>query len=1012
MTIREQMQKNCTYKAEWALLEVLFAAREMKRLDMPSDQAYKDDLDLVQDYQLKHSLNSFGATKLEEIGSDILQKEDGEKVNLDTIQKFITMLNHLRECLTDHIKTRLTASHTANVRLRLISLQTHLQLTAKETEAFAYMIYSSIGLNNSLNNSFKLSAFEEYCEMSLPEILDFVDENRRHIREAIVGLKQNGTSVLLDRGFHIAGEMITLMTRRPLSNEELLQIEGTVLEEVLAEEGIIVGVPVEVEENTANQGVLAPLEKSSSQVSDSTDFVLHDFLALEKADEPETPDKGHTMVEKQEDNDLAPYQDDQEYLGDQFAYFRTHMEYLEKQNEDERYSLSTEKSKSEILRDLKGKEKILLRKCQNRLQLTRTSGNWLPRLERLAEARQLDDVEKGILILLVGAVLDETFEKYLSGMRGLGSLAKVQDILKFFATTLKEQIFLRRYFYKDATLVREGMVSIEGEFTRDIQECAVDIDRKMLDYIAGLDTDLNNIVDGSQLYQPTVDLSHVVLPDEQKQMILETVRNYPRFVKNRKKYGLDNIIQYGKAIVILFHGPPGTGKTMMANALAHELGKKILLVNFPTLGSFGSSKIFSFLLRESTVHNALTFFDECDSILDSRDNGNKDITMFLTAIERHEGIVIMATNRAPQIDKAMQRRFTMDIEFKLPDPCLREQIWQEHLPPALPLAEDVDLRSLAVKYEFSGGYIKNAVLSALSIAGSRSEETPVISMADLEHGSRLQMRSYLGMGDFDRRVVPKFGIESLVLAPNIQTSLQEVIHFEKARNVLFGQWGFEDVMSYGVGNGVLFHGAPGTGKTMAAEAIGYEIGRPLLVVNMAELLSKYVGESAKNIEGVFSQARNHNCILVFDEAEGLFAERTNGGSATDRYANIDVNLLLHHMERFPGMVILTTNLIDNIDEAIFRRLKFILEFKKPDRSLRHQIWQQLIPGKAPVADDIDFTALAKQYEFTGGNIKNCIFKAAARAALRPAEERQIQMIDLLTAAGEEYGVGREKKIGF
>lgn len=1011
MTIMMDMQREPEYTDEWALLELLLSPGEIKRLKASSDLPYEDDIDLVLDYRMKHGLNAFQEKKLEEVGATVLS-QGGKPGKLESVRQFVDMLADLRNRMTDHIEARLEASRIAGVKLRLFALQHHLQLTDKEREAFAYMIYTSIGLHNLAGGNSTLKPLMECCRMSLNEILDFINDDRRHIREMLVELHTNGDTSLLDRKFTLSGEFNKIVAGRPLNNQDLLKVEGTVLAELLAEEGIVLITPKKNTEEKTESRFLQNEKKDCSRADDHELEIHHDFPPEAASSNLSVIETEQQVITPRQDEELQPYQDDQEYLDDQFAYFLAKFEYLEKKNSDTFYSSLEEKTKGETLRDLKGKEKMLLRRCEIRLQLTRDEGRWYPRLERLAEKHELCTIEKNILIILVGAVLIEGFEDHLSGMRGIGPAAKVQDMFKFFAGTLKEQIRMRRYFYRDAPLVREGMIRVEGDFGRDIQEYSVDIDQKALDYIAGLDVELSNIVDGSHLYRPAVRLSHVILPEDQKKTIVETVKNYSNFIKNRKQFGLDDVIQYGRSIVMLFHGPPGTGKTMMANALAHHLGKKILLINFPSLGSFDSDKLLSFFFRVATVNDAIIFFDECEAVFESRETGNRDLTMLLTAIERHEGTIIMATNRPFQLDKAMHRRITMDIEFNYPDPCFRERIWQEHLPSTLPLADDVDLRSLAVKYEFSGGYIKNAVLAALSGASSRQKEKLVLRMSDLEQGAKLQMRGHLSRGDFDRKIVPKNGMDALILPAKLNSSLREVIHFEKARNVLFGQWGFEDVTSYGSGNGVLFHGPPGIGKTMAAEAIGYEIGRPLMVINIAELLSKYVGETAKNIEAVFQEARNNSCIPVFDEAEGLFAGRSAGNGATDRYANVDVNILLHHMERFPGMVILTTNLIDNIDQAIFRRLKFILEFKKPDRTLRRQLWQQLIPARTPQADDIDFKALASQYEFTGGNIKNCIFKAAARAALRPEQERRIEMADLIIAAGEEYGVQGEKRIGF
>jgi len=174
------------------------------------------------------------------------------------------------------------------------------------------------------------------------------------------------------------------------------------------------------------------------------------------------------------------------------------------------------------------------------------------------------------------------------------------------------------------------------------------------------------------------------------------------------------------------------------------------------------------------------------------------------------------------------------------------------------------------------------------------------------------------------------------------------------------------------------------------------------VVNCGELLSKWVGESTKNIDAIFEEARHSDAILVFDEAEGLFGTRTAMSTSTDRYANVDVGVLLYHIERFPGIIILTTNLIDNIDKAFFRRLRFVLHFDIPSFKLRAKLWKLLIPEETPLADNVNFEQLA-HHEMSGGNVKSAVFRAASRAALRPEEDRKLTMKDLEEAAEEEMG---------
>jgi len=318
----------------------------------------------------------------------------------------------------------------------------------------------------------------------------------------------------------------------------------------------------------------------------------------------------------------------------------------------------------------------------------------------------------------------------------------------------------------------------------------------------------------------------------------------------------------------------------------------------------------------------------------------------------------------------------------------------------LKIADDVNWNEISLTFELSGGLIKNAILSAISIAVSRTKDgtTPTLTHQDLVNGAKLQIRGRLRLHDFERRHVPLQGLDEVVVDQELKTNLYEIVNYEKARSVLFGQWGFSK-KSEATGISVLFHGPPGTGKTLAASAIGFDLGKPLKIVNAAQLLSQWVGESSKNIDALFREAQAHDAVLVFDDAEGLFGSRSENSSSTaDRYANVDISLLLYHIEKFTGVVILITNMVKNIDRAFFRRLRFVLEFPVPTLSLREALWKQLIPLETP-KDDIDYKSLSA-YEFTGGNIQSCIYRAATRCSLR-VNNRKIMTQDLIEAAEEE-----------
>jgi len=304
----------------------------------------------------------------------------------------------------------------------------------------------------------------------------------------------------------------------------------------------------------------------------------------------------------------------------------------------------------------------------------------------------------------------------------------VGRLLDLYAQTLEERIRYRRYFYKDARLVEEEIITVESTFG-GLDSANVDIEPQWRDYLLGLEAESGHLVDGSHLYVPTVQVDQVILPEDQKRGIIEPFEHYEAARRVRDTIGMDEIVSYGRGLTMLFYGPSGTGKTMMANAVANHLGKKLLLVNFPSL-EHNSASSLRYLFREAQVQDALLFFDECEGLFNHRD------PLVLTEIERHDRPVILATNRLQTLDEAMRRRIRKEIPFHRPGSRLRNQIWETHLPEGAELGADVNLDVLADRYEGTGGLIKNAVLTAIDETADREPDDICLIQDDLEAGAR------------------------------------------------------------------------------------------------------------------------------------------------------------------------------------------------------------------------------------------------------------------------------------
>src|ERR671922_663995 len=237
-------------------------------------------------------------------------------------------------------------------------------------------------------------------------------------------------------------------------------------------------------------------------------------------------------------------------------------------------------------------------------------------------------------------------------------------------------------------------------------------------------------------------------------------------------------------------------------------------------------------------------------------------------------------------------------------------------------------------------------------------------------------------------IEPRRSFDDVVLPATTLRALNHALALVRKHDLIFHQWGLAERHSTGLGLAFHFAGPPGTGKTICAEALAFALNQKLLVVRYAELESRWVGQTSKHVTSVFRAAARQDAVLFFDEADAIAGRRfTTMGAAYEREANAIVNVLLHELETFPGVVIFATNLAANIDPAFERRIRTHILFTMPDVDERERIWQvQLHARKTPLADDVDFRALAEKYPRSGGDIKNAVLKAAQIATLEPGPD--------------------------
>ncbi|MET8699671.1 ATP-binding protein [Kitasatospora sp. NPDC004723] len=316
-------------------------------------------------------------------------------------------------------------------------------------------------------------------------------------------------------------------------------------------------------------------------------------------------------------------------------------------------------------------------------------------------------------------------------------------------------------------------------------------------------------------------------------------------------------------------------------------------------------------------------------------------------------------------------------------------IWTTALDGAPGITER-ELRSLAAQFSLPGHVIRSAAATARRAAGNGRDISPLAWHAGL-------VEARMCLDELGRRVEPRAGWEDLVLEDRQRATLREIVAHVRRRGTVYQEWGFEAVLRHGLGVTALFAGGSGTGKTLAAEVVAGQLGVDLFVIDLSQVVSKYIGETEKNLRRVFDAAERGGALLLFDEADALFGKRSEVRDSHDRYANLEVSYLLMRMEAYRGLAVLTTNMKKALDPAFMRRIRFVVDFPFPGVPERAEIWRRVIPARTP-SQGVDPERLA-QLTVTGGSIRNIALSAAFQAA---DEDCPLQMRHLLAAARTEY----------
>lgn len=430
--------------------------------------------------------------------------------------------------------------------------------------------------------------------------------------------------------------------------------------------------------------------------------------------------------------------------------------------------------------------------------------------------------------------------------------------------------------------------------------------------------------------------------------------------------------------VLVFEGIDGSGRDEACHRFAQAMGAgaPILQVDLRVIETreMSASWVARLFLYQRLTRAALVF-KACEALFDKALRPLPAATQLVEHTVLSEHPVVFNSSDPLPWPALLAGSARAHLRFDVPALAERKRLWR-HYAAGLGVGE-VDVAELAERYLLTGAQIRDAVAQARQVSRECYGNAPS-GLDTLVAAVRTQ--SNLQLAKLATRVTTPHGWGELVLADKPMSQLREVAQAIRNRHIVYHDWGFAHRVVAGQGIKVLLAGASGTGKTMAAGVIANDLCLDLYAIDLSSVVSKYIGETERNLDRVFKAAEHSNAILFFDEADALYGKRSEIKDAHDRYANIEVSYLLQKVEAHEGAVILATNLKGNIDEAFSRRMHYIIDFPKPSAEQRLSLWTGMFPRRAPLGNDVDFPFLAEQFEMSGGEIKNAALDAAFLAA--------------------------------
>lgn len=629
---------------------------------------------------------------------------------------------------------------------------------------------------------------------------------------------------------------------------------------------------------------------------------------------------------------------------------------------------------------------------KKRLNVSKNQGVRLS-LPYVSSILNLSFFEEKCIISCIAQEIDREFGKKYAYLQDnlLSENFTIDLALKLFSISQEEKILYRRSFSPEAPLMKFFMENTNSSIDSKVPLIARSL--KLSDWV------VSYLLDFEILDEELIEVAELYLPShcEDSEKLLDIEESIIKFMNYFKTDKEDKRKQ-----VFYLYGPDGLGKKSHVKAVCKNQGYSLIIADIRKMLASDKSffKMLKLLGRHALFEDVALCFENFHVLLNEEAKDNYKCDAIINMIRNYVPVsfVIGRTGWSPIIyDENLQ---FVQIECEIPNEKERETHWKK-FSENYKLNQNIKLGVFTESFRFTPGQIRGALNYGESLAVWNGNINGTITKNELFKACYLQSNRKLN--DLAKKIEPIYNWNVIVLPTEQKDQLREICNQMKLRSVVYGDWGFDKRLSLGKGINVLFSGPPGCGKTMAAEVIANDLGLEIYKIDLSQLVSKYIGETEKNLSKIFLEAETSNAILFFDEADSMFGKRSEVKDAHDRYANLETSYLLQKIEEYRGIVILATNLNENMDEAFLRRLNFSVQFPFPEKDFRKLIWQGMFPKGAPLDDNMDYEFMADKFMLSGGSIKNIALNAAFYAA---EEGTNIGMQHIMLSAKREY-----KKLG-